>query len=267
MVRWTWVFLDLPDGDADEAVPFWLAVTRATLSPWRGDRSEFATLLPADGDPWLKVQRVGGPGGVHVDLDLDLDVEVDRDEPPAEAARRAVGLGAEVVRELDDVVVCRSPGGLLFCLAPAGREGAPARQARDGAPSLLDQVCLDIPGGAYDREVAFWSGLTGWRVDPGETVEKFERLAAPPGTPVRWLLQRLDDPHGPVRAHVDLSSLDRPAEVARHVALGALEAGEGRGWTVMTDPTGRRYCITDRQPGVEPTASPRNPADSPRPAG
>ncbi|MFC3687879.1 VOC family protein [Aquipuribacter hungaricus] len=80
------------------------------------------------------------------------------------------------------------------------------------------------------------------------------RLVAPPRLPPRVLLQRLDAVDGPVRAHPDLSSLDREAEVARHVALGARRGADGRGWTVMTDPGGLVYCVTDRRPGVEPTA-------------
>lgn len=185
-------------------------------------------------------------GGVHLDLDVDV--------PLPEAAGRAVHLGARVVADLGDVVVCASPGGMVFCLCPAGREGAPAVQAREGQAGLLDQVCLDIPSGRYDEETRFWSALTGWAVDPGPVRDEFERLAAPPRLPLRVLLQRLDDEDGPVRAHPDLSSVDREAEVARHVALGARRGADGRGWTVMTDPGGLVYCVTDRRPGVEPTA-------------
>ena len=223
----------LAGGDGDRA------------SPWRGPREEFTTLLPAGGDPWLKVQRVGGAGGVHLDLDVDV--------PLPEAAEEAVSLGAEVRADLGDVVVCASPGGFVFCLCPAGREGDPSVQVREGRSSLLDQVCLDIPSDRYDAETAFWSALTGWGLDPGEVRDEFSRLSVPPDLPLRVLLQRLDEPDGPVRAHPDLSSLDRETVVAGHVALGAARGEDGRGWTVMTDPGGLVYCVTDRRPGVEPT--------------
>jgi hypothetical protein len=73
-VRWTWLFLDTPRADADRSWAFWSEVTGWRRSPTRGDREEFATLLPPLGDPWLKVQAVeDGPGGIHLDLDLDVD--------------------------------------------------------------------------------------------------------------------------------------------------------------------------------------------------
>ncbi|WP_380167697.1 VOC family protein [Jannaschia sp. R86511] len=167
MVSWVWLFLDLPDGPRDDpttsevevALEFWCAVTGSTASPWRGAHGEFTTLQPAQGDPWVKVQRVGGPGGMHLDLDVD--------EPLTDAAARAVDLGATVAARSDDVVVCASPGGLSFCLTPARRDGGPRQQAGRNGDRLLDQVCLDIPDDRYDTEVDFWARFTGWGVDPG----------------------------------------------------------------------------------------------------
>jgi hypothetical protein len=240
-----WVFLDLPEDGFGEAVEFWRAVTRTTVSPWRGDRGQFATLLPAQGDPWVKVQRVGGPGGIHVDLDVDGPLEAAREE--------AVGLGATVVQEWADdagleVVVCRSPGGFVFCLTRWSAAEHGEGQLRAGAESLLDQVCLDIPPSRYAAETAFWSALTGWAVER-EVAREFERLEWPRELPVRFLLQRLDDEgEGLVRGHVDLACLDRDEEAARHGVLGARLIGPGRGWTVLESPGGHRYCCTDRHP-------------------
>ncbi len=244
-VRWVWVFLDLPDDGFGEAVEFWRAVTRTRVSPWRGDSGQFTTLLPEQGDAWVKVQRVGGVGGLHVDLDVDVPLEQAR-----EVAR---SLGAEVLDEvLDDdgaleVVVCRSPGGFVFCLTSWSPATAADGQVREDQPSLLDQVCLDIPQDRYAAEVAFWSALTGWGVQEVDSPE-FERLEWPPGLPVRFLLQQLDEPAGPVRGHVDLACADVPAEVARHVGLGAVSVRPGDGWVVMRDPNGHEYCCTGRDP-------------------
>jgi hypothetical protein len=254
-VRWVWVFLDLPEPTAARGLDFWQAVTRTTRSPWRGDRDEFATLLPREGDAWLKVQRVGDGGGIHVDLDAD--------EPLGSAAERLRALGGTVLDEMadgdgeSDVVVCRSPGGFVFCLTrwrPGTGERGVARQGRE---SLLDQVCLDLPRDRYAAETAFWSQLTGWAVtDVGEP--EFERLEPPGamtrhpdgsgGLPVRFLLQRLDDAGGAVRAHVDLACRDRESEADRHVALGATRVRTGRDWVVLRDPDGLEYCCTVRDP-------------------
>ena len=52
--------------------------------------------------------------------------------------------------------------------------------------------------------------------------------------------------HRGFRFHLDLSSDDRAAESARHESLGAtIENASDRGFTVLVDPGGRRYCVTD----------------------
>ena len=244
-VRWVWAFLDLPEDGFEEAVEFWRAVTRTRVSARRGDRGQFATLLPEQGDAWVKVQRVGGPGGIHLDLDVDVPLEDARDV--------ARSLGATVLDEvLDDdgaleVVVARSPGGFVFCLTRWSPQETSRGQVRVGQESLLDQICLDIPRDRYAAEVEFWSALTGWGVQDVDSPE-FERLAWPREVPVRFLLQRLDEPSGPVRAHVDLACADVRAECDRHLALGAHEVRPGDGWVVLCDPNGQEYCCTGRDP-------------------
>lgn len=239
-VRWVWLFLDLPERDFDTSVEFWRQVSRTELSEWRGEHREFATLLPGEGDPWLKVQRVGGEGGIHLDLDVD--------EPLPEAAERAVSLGATVVGDLGDVIVCRSPGGFVFCLTRWSPDRLARGQVRAGAESLVDQACLDVPSSRYAAELAFWSQLTGWAVDDPDPDDEFARLAWVDGIPVRVLLQRIDEEEGTVRGHADLSAVDPAAEVARHCGLGAREEGPGDGWTVLQGPAGHRYCVTERDP-------------------
>lgn len=244
-VRWVWAFLDLPEDGFDEAVDYWSSATATVVSPWRGDRAEFATLLPAEGSAWLKVQRVGDRGGVH----LDLDVE----EPLAAARDEAVELGAQVLAEVPDddgalgVVVCRSPGGFVFCLTRWQPHETAAGQVRSGVRTLLDQVCLDVPVSRYAAELAFWSALTGWEVRAG-SVPGFSSLVRPGDIPVRLLVQQLQEADGAVRAHLDFACLDREEETARHVALGAEVERVAPVWTVLVSPGGRRYCLTDRDP-------------------
>lgn len=250
-VDWTWLFVDAPAGRGDRSLAFWSAVTGTTPSTPRGDRDQFVTLRPPSGPAWLKHQRTrDGAGGVHVDLDV-----VD----PTAVADRAVAMGATVTATVDvdpdsgtpGLVVLRSPGGFPLCLVRSAGDRGPVDRAGDraGAARLADQVCLDIPPGLVDGEVAFWAALTGWESGSSVVREEFHWLETPLGHPVRVLLQRLDDPgDGVVRGHLDIACRDRTAETARHLDLGAGHVADFPFWTVMQDPVGATYCLTDRDP-------------------
>lgn len=239
-VRRAWVFLDTPRSEADVSWRFWAHVTDSRLAPTRGDDGEFSTLLPARGEPWVRLQAVGDGGGIHLDLDVD-DVHAVADTAEQLGAARVGAIG-------DTVVLMRSPGGFPFCLtAWHGQSG----QVREGLASILDQACLDVPRARWVTETAFWSALTGWELresdEPG-----FSFLVRPPDIPLRVLLQRLDEEDGPVRGHVDLACSDRSESVRQHVAAGATLVEERSSWTVMRDPSGRVYCLTDRSPQPPP---------------
>ncbi|NTW40342.1 MAG: hypothetical protein HGA44_10725 [Cellulomonadaceae bacterium] len=221
---------------------FWRTVTATTSSPPRGPEGQFATLVPADGDAFMRVQRSDAPARVHLDLHVgDVDAEL----------QRAVALGARLLhRESHAVLV--SPGGFTFCLvADRGERERPAPVVTpDGSASLVDQLCLDIPGNLHGTEQAFWTALTGWThratSTPGLSV-----LDRPEGLPLRLLLQQLggDDEGTAVRAHLDLAcgaAVD--ALVAAHTVLGARVVRVMPGWTTLTDPAGLAYCLTGRDP-------------------
>jgi len=229
---WIQVFLDTPTADVDDAVAFWSAVTGWPASDRRGEDGQFLTLLPPEGSPYVKVQAVDRPAGIHLDLDS-------ADRPTT--IERARSLGARTAWTYHDVEVMRSPGGFTFCHTLV--DGEPSL-VRNGA-TILDQVCLDIPAGAWESETSFWRDLTGRELQAG-SVPGFARLVED-GRP-RILLQRLDDADGPVRAHPDLATAHRSADVRRHVALGASLAAEHGRWTVLTAPGGQVYCLTDRDP-------------------
>ena len=240
-IRWAWLFLDTPRHDAAQSWAFWSAVTGWPLSATRGDSDEFATLLPARGDAWAKVQAVDdGPGGIHLDLDVD-DV--------AAAATEAERLGATRIGAIGEaVVVLRSPGGLTFCLTTWHGD---AVQVREGATELVDQVCLDCPDDVHDAEVSFWAALTGWTWADVDEPE-LSVLRRPAGIPFRLLFQRLGEPTGAVRAHADLACAERQSSLDRHLSAGARVVEVRNGWTVMADPVGRVYCLTDRSPTAPP---------------
>lgn len=250
-VRWMWVFLDTIEADAARSWEFWREVTRSTLSPTRGDRGEFATLLPSRGEAWVKVQAVlqAAPGQAGGSVHLDLDVDDAR-----RAAEEAKTLGAQEIGVLSEpdgresVVILRSPGGFVFCFTTW--DGTARHQVREGEPDLLDQVCLDLPEAQHDAEIAFWSGLTGWEWRPSD-VPEFSFLQRPPGIPLRLLFQRLGEPIGQVCGHADLACVDRAATSAVHEDSGAQVVEQRAFWSVLRDPVGRVYCLTDRTPVQE----------------
>ena len=243
-VNWATAFIDLPPSNFHPTVAFWQAITSSGRSAVRGDRAQFATLLPADGDPYLRVQRVeSGPAGCHLDLHV-TDVEA--------ATAETVRLGAEIRFTEADLAVLTAPDGFVFCLVREPndedlRRPAPVRWP--SGDSLVDQLCLDIPAPDYEQTVEFWATLTGWELRVG-ALPAFRSLLRPAGIPLRLLLQRTDDQAGPGRAHLDLAALDVGAEAARHRALGADVVRVEAFWTTLRDPAGLEYCITARDPAT-----------------
>jgi hypothetical protein len=240
-VRWVTAFLDTARESAAVSETFWSRVTGYHLSPSRGERDEFATLLPPSGDAHLRVQRVvqTPPGALHVDLHTD-DVRG--------LAHRAEDLGASASYLDLGYVVCGSPGGMTFCVVghPSAVRTQPATWP--AGRSMVDEVCLDVPPSRWDGELAFWAALTGWAVTDVGAFAAYRRLAAPGDLALGLLLQRLDDEQPVTTGHLDLASDDMAAEAARHVALGAREVRRTDRWITLEDPVGRPYCVTGRSP-------------------
>lgn len=237
---WMTAFLDLAPDRFDDGVRFWQGVTGYRLSPSRGDHGEFATLVPPRGDDHLRVQRLGeGPSRIHLDLHVT---------DPRQAAARAADLGAHLVADLGHVVMA-SPGGFTFCFVThaAGTPAGPTEWG-DGLRSAVDQVCLDISADRWEEETDFWREVTGWELGVSRDRSEFRRLIRPADQSLQILLQRLDEPTGTTRAHLDLATSDRERETARHEALGAEVTDRCAWWTVLRDPAGSAYCITDRAP-------------------
>ncbi len=84
-VAWVTGFLDFPVAGFAAGRDFWRDVTGYALSPPRGPEGDFATLVPGEGDAYLRVQRVyDGPGGDHLDFHT-------RDEDGLTARARELG--------------------------------------------------------------------------------------------------------------------------------------------------------------------------------
>jgi len=238
-VLWTSAFIDLDADTFDVGVSFWAAATDSEISPRRGDTEEFATLIPSNGDSYLRVQRTDdGSSGIHLDLHV-ASVEA--------SAAEAETLGATVVDQLGYIVM-QSPGGFVFCFVDHHGEAQPP--VADGAVRSPDQVCIDIPPASYEAESRFWTALTGWEMRQSPLPE-FRSLRQPAHIPLRFLLQRLDhgEPDQLAHAHLDIGCGDDIASVAdRHVELGATSGAMTKLWKQMRDPAGLDYCLTPRSP-------------------
>lgn len=241
---WVSAFLDIDAHHWRPGLAFWTRASGTRPSPVRGDADQFTTLEPAVGDAHLRAQRVDDPGtGAPTRIHLDLHVH-----DPAGAAAGAEEAGARVAfRSPHGYVVLRSPGGLAFCFVshPASVRSAPISWGSHR--SALDQVCIDAPADTFDAEVAFWAAVTGWEAQAG-SLDGFMNLRRPSEQPVRLLLQQVGDQRPAVGAHLDFACTDRGAEVERQLALGARHVADHEWWTVLADPSGAAYCVTDRAP-------------------
>lgn len=234
-------FVDVPSEQADAARAFWSALTGWPVGePWSG-HPEFTSLEPPAGTSYLHVQVIGGAPRVHLDLLGDLE----RD--PA----RLVDLGATQENRGDGWQVMTSPAGLPFCVCgePGPHERPAAVDRPEGHRGRLVQLCVDVPAGRFDAELAFWRAATGWADEPVDAPE-FARLVHRTESPVQLLVQRLGDDDGgtTARAHLDLGTDDVPAEAARAEALGARIVRRSEGIVVLEDPLGLPFCVTGNDP-------------------
>src|SRR5258706_309296 len=108
-IQWVFAFIDRPAEGFEAASAFWSTVLKWTVSSRRGDHDEVATLLPPDGDAYVKLQAVGAGGGMHLDLACS-----DRTLVRAWHEKN----GATVVAEHPLWTVMRDPAGGVYCLTP-----------------------------------------------------------------------------------------------------------------------------------------------------
>lgn len=115
--------------------------------------------------------------------------------------------------------------------------------------SRIASVTLDCE---HARSLAeFWAQVVGRPVaaGPPEPSEFFASIApGDDGSPMMMFLKVPEGKTAKNRLHVDLSTDDRAAEVARLVALGATHLYDkdewGVSWSTLTDPEGNEFCVS-----------------------
>ena len=240
MLRALHVIIDVPDGRLARSAEFWAAALGWPLgAPWPDDGAS-RSFEPPGAHPYVHLRTVAAD-----DPRVRLHVEVDHRDTDAD---RLVGLGAVRGAATDRRVTVTSPGGLPLCLVDHVPADTPSPVTFGDHRTRLVQVCIDIPADRFADEVAFWRDATQWSWSGSDAPEFAGKLRPTPNR-VQLLLQRLDAGSGPVTAHIDLGTDDRPAEVARLVALGARAGRVGGGWQVLVDPSGMEFCVTDNPPG------------------
>jgi hypothetical protein len=239
-MAWVHAVVDAPVGQHAVLAGFWSRTLGWPLgAPWPG-HPELRSFEPAEGAAYLHLQQVDGPPRVHLDFES---------EDPATTVEHAQDLGAALVARHDRWQTLLSPGRLPFCVIEGRRREPPEPTTwPDGHSSRMVQVCIDSPGAAHDPEVAFWRALLPGRWVNATAAEFAGKWHDDAGSPLQLLFQRLDEPQGPVRAHLDHGTDDLPAEVTRLRALGADEIGPGRGWHALRDPAGLAFCVTENSP-------------------
>jgi Glyoxalase-like domain len=239
-MAWLHAVIDVPADQHAGLADFWGgALGWQAGVPWPG-HPELRSFEPARGTPYLHLQEIEGAPRVHLDLEAP--------EPEA-FVDSALGLGADLVAEHDRWLTLRSPGGLPFCVLEVGEHEPPDPVTwPDGHRSRMVQVCIDSPVAVHEREVAFWRALLPGRWASSSAPEFAGKWHDDAGSPLQLLFQRLDEPDGPVRAHLDHGTDDLTTEVRRVRDLGADEIGPGRGWHALRDPAGLPFCVTVNSP-------------------
>lgn len=109
----------------------------------------------------------------------------------------------------------------------------------------------DIP-----QAVQFWQAALGYAPRDSTWDEQFMTLVDPAGRGTAVSLQLSDeDPHQPVRVHLDLYTSEQGRHVERLVGLGATRADDWPypddcDFVVLRDPDGNEFCVID-QPDLQ----------------
>jgi hypothetical protein len=240
-MAWLHAVIDVPTDRLSPTADFWAAAFGwPAAAPWEA-HPELRSFEPPLGRAYLHLQEIAGPPRVHLDVESAA---------PDATVQQATSLGAVLVETQDRWQTLRSPGGLPFCVVAQGAPDPPEPVTWPGGHrTRMVQVCVDSPIAVHEEEVAFWRAFLPGRWADSGAREFAGKWHDDDGSPVQLLFQRLDEPDGLVRAHLDLGSDDLETEVRRLLDLGAEDIGRGRGgWWALRDPAGLAFCVTENSP-------------------
>ncbi len=107
--------------------------------------------------------------------------------------------------------------------------------------SRICAVLIDTGAQSHQSVARFWSAALGRSLDYSPQ-ERYANLA---GTHLDCIVQRVEP--GREGMHFDIETDDVDAEVARLEKLGAKRVQQVKGWWVMEDPAGHRFCVVPAQ--------------------
>ena len=244
---WLTAFLDLAGGGVPTAARQVLARGHRVR---RCHRHEASTASSPRWSPRPATTICGCSGSTSGPARIHLDLHVA--DPRAAADRAVVASARSRGGARPTGTSCsRSPGGLTFCFVahPAARCGRPRRRGRRVTGRWSTRCASTCRGALYDVEAAFWAAVLEAEPERAAAPAGVLLAAARPAAGARRAAAAAG-PRGRARwAHTSTwAPATAPAEVARHVALGAELVVAEEFWTVLRDPAGLTYCITDRDP-------------------
>jgi hypothetical protein len=124
------------------------------------------------------------------------------------------------------------------------------RPAAIGHTGAVGAVLTEVIVDAADPAAlgSFWMAVLGWE-RTAEDEDGAVEIGNPGGGPLTIVFVPVDDPKtSKNRLHLDVNptGCDQAEELARLLALGAVEVDIGQGeqtWVVLADPEGNEFCL------------------------
>lgn len=228
------VQVDVTSRDVGRVTSFWSeALSARPVNPG----GVFTHLHHATSAIEVHVQQMrSGTPRYHLDLEAD-----DR----TTQVQRLLSLGARHLADHDDgYTVLTCPAGLELCVVDADAAPPTPVRAPLGGRGYLDAVFVDVPAGAHEAAVAFWSSALDAPVAGRDgAYTTLEPVRTTSGADVTIEVQSIA---GRARHHIDLSAPSVEREVARLEQIGASRVGTHDDWVTLADPVGNLLCVVPR---------------------